>query len=201
MRGCRLANGRWIVLGLVPIVCLVALSTTSAPPNRRSPFVPTVVLPQQAVGDFDGDGRADVARIQHDVHGSSITVHLSDSTVTTQLDANVTALVQRDIDHDGDLDLIATTPTGAILIWINDGHGEFSPQEPSPAFRLAGNSELVHTAQSPSAAVTVPIVPLAPAHTRNLMVVTRIRPPTVESICSRTFGLFPPFRGPPSVHS
>src|SRR6516225_6522824 len=110
----RFNYSRRIAIGLVSAVCLVALRVTSTP-SRFTPFVPTVV-PQQAVGDFDGDGRADVARIQPGVHGSVITVHLSDSQVTTQLDANVSALVERDLDDDGDLDLVATTPTGGVLV-------------------------------------------------------------------------------------
>jgi hypothetical protein len=196
----RFNYSRRIAIGLVSAVCLVALRVTSTP-SRFTPFVPTVV-PQQAVGDFDGDGRADVARIQPGVHGSVITVHLSDSQVTTQLDANVSALVERDLDDDGDLDLVATTPTGGVLVWINDGHGEFSQQEPQRPSDVAG-ATLVRAGQTPSAAVTIQTValPLARARGRRLMAATRIRPPTVESASSRTLGLLPPFRGPPTLHS
>jgi hypothetical protein len=161
------------------------------------------VLPQQAVGDFDGDGQPDVARIQHGVRGSVIAVHLSDSQVTTHLDATVTALVERDIDHDGDLDLVAATPTGAVLVWINDGRGQFSQQTPLRPSRLGGDAGLIQGGQTPSVAVTIQTLALPPARARRRrpIVVTYIRPPTVDSASSRPFGLLPPFRGPPTLHS
>jgi hypothetical protein len=170
--------------------------------SRLMPFVPAVVLPQQAVGDFDGDGRVDVARIQHDVRGSSIAIHLSDSSLTTRLEANVTALVERDIDQDGDVDLIATTPTGAVVVWLNNGRGEFSQSEPLRTSYVTGAAGLFQSKRTLLAASSVPHLAF-PHRTRRRarIVVTRIRPPTLGSVFNRTQGLLPPFRAPPLFHS
>jgi hypothetical protein len=45
-------------------------------------------------------------------------------------------LVAIDIDQDGDLDLVGQTYQHEFVLWINDGHGHFSP--PAPVAQPAG---------------------------------------------------------------
>jgi hypothetical protein len=87
--------------------------------------------PQRVLGDFDGDGRSDIAAIEESAGGPSITVRLSGSSGVTDLETTAAALIKTDIDHDGDLDLVAITPTGELVILINDGRGRFTRQPAS----------------------------------------------------------------------
>lgn len=50
--------------------------------------------------------------------------------------AHVVSAVAIDIDHDGDLDLVASTREDVLVVWINDGNGHFSEAVPveRPAF-------------------------------------------------------------------
>lgn len=96
---------------------------------RQQAFAPASftlrALPQTAEGDFDGDGRPDVATIRDTPVGRRIQVGLSGSSIT-DVTANVTSLLAADVDHDGDLDLVAVSRTGRVQVWINDGHGRFT---------------------------------------------------------------------------
>ena len=54
-------------------------------------------------------------------------------------------LVRADIDHDGDTDLIGITRSLRLLIWLNNGKGDFTPQlaHPTPGLsRVVLYSEL-----------------------------------------------------------
>jgi hypothetical protein len=102
-----------------------------------SPYVPGA-LPQLALGDFDGDGHVDTAAIRDDIGGTHISIKFSGSLSTVDLRAAVTAVVQGDVDDDGDLDLVAATPSGELLIWINDGHGQFTQEPRLPLSGLSG---------------------------------------------------------------
>jgi hypothetical protein len=107
---------------------LIVLSGRPAP--SRTPFVARA-LPQRAFGDLDGDGRSDVASIQDSGRESHILLGLSGSSTHIELTTAVSALVEGDIDHDGDLDLVAATPAGGVIVWLNDGHGNFTRQPPT----------------------------------------------------------------------
>ena len=85
-----------------------------------TPFVPQA-LPQGAPGDFDGDGRPDVALIQDGVNGHHVSVRLSGSPGAVLLDAEVVGVIAADIDHDGDVDLVTAAPSGQVVNWLNDG--------------------------------------------------------------------------------
>src|ERR1700722_6670990 len=104
-------------------LCLLILACTrwpaSSSPGRFTPFAPHA-LPQRAQGDFDGDGRQDLALVQDGADGLHVSVRLSGSSGGLLLEATVVGLIAADIDHDGDLDLIAVAPTGQVIAWLND---------------------------------------------------------------------------------
>jgi hypothetical protein len=88
-------------------------------------------LPQRTQGDFDGDGRIDTVLIQDRAGIAHLSIQLSGSPSAIELDSSVVGVVQGDVDHDGDLDLVGSTANGDLLIWLNDGHGRFTRQLPS----------------------------------------------------------------------
>jgi len=158
-------------------------------------------LPQHAIGDFDGDGQLDVANISARSSGrQDISIALSGSAGDIRLDASVSALIEGDFDHDGDLDLLATTPSGQVLIWVNDGHGRFTRQEPSQRRTIAGEPVLA-SAGDPSVSVVAVDgwVLEAPVRAHRAVVARAIRPPTSISIVSRDRQLVPQFRAPPAA--
>jgi hypothetical protein len=199
MRVVRIRSHPVIALVIVVLVGIVAARARNG--SRGLTPLQLRTLPQRALGDFDGDGRLDVAQIQHDSRGPSITVQLSDSAITARLDANVTAIVERDVDHDGDLDLVAATPTGDMLVWINDGHGGFTRQDVSRAPHLSAQVQLVPSGPTVSAVVQSVVLSYARARRYRRVAVTRIRPPTADSPSSSTSGLLPLFRAPPTTLS
>src|SRR6202040_3517098 len=95
------------------------------------------------------------------------------------LEATVVGLIAADIDHDGDLDLIAVASTGQVIAWLNDGLGRFTVQEASHSNGLAPETVIVDALQDQPAALGVS-APLVEAQTRTGSVVgiARIRPPT-----------------------
>lgn len=158
--------------------------------------------PQRAVGDFDGDGRSDVAFIQSRGAASHVSLALSASSQVVELDEPVTGLVESDIDSDGDLDLVAATATGEVVIWLNDGHGRFTRQAPAPRGDLSGND--------PTVARGVPDCPAALGggaesdanvqHQYEPCASERARPPTaVRSYFTALIRLSP--RAPPALHA
>ncbi len=156
-------------------------------------------LPQRAVGDFDGDGRPDVAKINlRGVGRDDISVSLSGSENPVRLDGTVAALIESDVDHDGDLDLLATTSSGDVLIWVNDGHGQFTrhAQAPrrmlsgAPAFQF-GDSHTVIAAATP-----VPVLPVRAVEWRAVAALAIRAPPQVP-VVSRPSDFLPPLRAPP----
>jgi hypothetical protein len=191
----RLAVSALIVASLSAFVVSRAREGTAR-------FVPRA-LPQRALGDFDGDGRADFALIQgHAGDRHVISVELSGSRSAIQLDADVSALVENDIDHDGDLDLVAARPDGEVLIWLNDGHGRFTRQAALPASGLSGEPTVAPTAWPQSDAITVVSSVLPPLIRREHAVVgTRIRPPSGPAPDSAASPALPALRAPPPARA
>jgi hypothetical protein len=113
--------------------------------GELSPYV-SHVPPRLALGDFDGDGHIDTAVILDDVSGPRISIQFAGSSSTVDLAVPVAAVVQGDVDDDGDLDLVAATPSGELVIWINDGHGRFTQEPVLPASGLAGAPVVAETA-------------------------------------------------------
>jgi hypothetical protein len=187
----------------IVVSALVALgvAATMMPTEARSRYTRFVAqpLPQHAIGDFDGDGRPDIANISARSSGrQDISIALSGSTDDVRLDASVSALIEGDFDHDGDLDLLATTPSGDVLVWVNDGHGRFTRQEPSPRRAITGEPVLASTAD-PSVTVVAAAgwVLEAPIRAHRAVVARAIRPPTAISVVSPDRQLVPALRAPP----
>jgi hypothetical protein len=196
-------SARWLTLVLA-VSALVALGVASTivpgrTPSRYTRFV-AAPLPQHAIGDFDGDGRMDVANISARSTGhQGISIALSGSADAVRLDTSVSALIEGDFDHDGDLDLLATTPSGDVLVWVNDGHGRFTRQDPSPRRAIAGEPVVVSTdSQSVSVVTAGGFVLEARVRAQRAFVARAIRPPTAIRIVSRDRQLVPPLRAPPS---
>jgi hypothetical protein len=173
-----------------------------APRHSSAARVISFTPPQRALGDFDGDGRVDLASIQKTDGRHLISVQLSGSQSLIQLDTAVSALVEGDIDHDGDLDLVATNADGEVLIWLNDGHGRFTRRAASPTYRLAGEATVIPTAW-PEADVIAISPPLMPPLTRREanVIVTRIRPPDGDLPFCDCRPDLPSLRGPPAARS
>jgi len=193
-------RNRLFCLGLIGL--LVSVCGSSAPlswsRSAFTPFVPTQ-RPTKAIGDFDGDGRPDVARIDDQrADASEVSVQLSGSTVSATLHTAVAALVEGDVDHDGDLDLLATTVSGDVVLWVNDGHGHFTRRLPSERHGMAADDAVRAGAGNVLVAVTSAPAPFSSGtHTRESVVVTKIRPPTAPSIPARHLLLLHALRAPP----
>jgi hypothetical protein len=50
-------------------------------------------------------------------------------TIATRYDIVVRGALTADIDHDGDLDVVASTDRG-FLVWVNDGNGQLTSKKP-----------------------------------------------------------------------
>ena len=87
--------------------------------------------------------------------------------------AHIVAAIEVDVDHDGDLDLVARTTDEVFAMWLNEGHGHFVKYRPTAPTTMAA-----------AAAVSVPDGPgLTPATSVRIgydafLVSTYARPPT-----------------------
>jgi FG-GAP-like repeat len=160
-------------------------------------------LPQRAPGDFDGDGRQDLAVIQDGAGGSHISVRLSGSSSTVSLESSAVTIVVTDIDRDGDLDLVAVGPSGQVIAWLNDGRGRFTKQEASRSSRLSPETIVVDPlideplalgAMAPSV-----VVPRTPNGTP--VAATLVRPSTAPLAFDLAFLSLPGLRAPPLARS
>jgi tetratricopeptide (TPR) repeat protein len=109
-----------------------------------------------AVGDFDGDGRADLAVAMDDrlvLFRNASNGHFTDVTKTAGLEQlnQPAGLLWVDYDHDGDLDLFVTgrstgTDKTANILWRNNGNGTFTQWTSQTG--LGGNTPTVGAALS-----------------------------------------------------
>ena len=173
------------------------VSVTRAP-GGLTPFVPRA-LPQRAPGDFDGDGRQDLAIIQEGAAGSHISVRLSGSSSTISLESSAVTIVVTDIDQDGDLDLVAVASSGQVVAWLNDGRGRFTKQEASRSSRLSPETIVVDPLidQPLALGATTPSIVLPRTPNGTPVAVTRVRPPAVPLAFDLVFLTLPGLRAPP----
>jgi hypothetical protein len=192
----KLRQSPRLALGLL-ILARICWPAASSSPQGFTPFTPSA-LPQHAQGDFDGDGRQDLALVQDGVDGSHVSVRLSGSSSALSLDASVVGLIAADIDHDGDLDLVTVAPTGQVIAWLNDGRGRFTVQEASRSNSLSPETLVADALQDEPAALGA-TVPLVEPRTGNgtAVEVALIRPPTVPLAFELGFLSFLRLRAPP----
>ena len=154
--------------------------------------------PQRAQGDFDGDGRVDTAQIEQRAGAGRISIRLSGSSAPVDLEPSVIGVVQGDVDHDGDLDLVAATSAGDLLVWINDGHGRFTRQPASPTRGVSGEPAAAETASHSLLVVSVRTSALpSPAQHEIGLAVAPLRSSPSRSVDDVPDVALPPLRAPP----
>ena len=103
-----------------------------------------------ATGDFDGDGRRDIATVERtaspgDPRGSQLRARIAFAngrssslklapTADASQELRVLAFGSTDVDDDADLDLYASTSDGRLVVLVSDGEGqlEIAPHELTP---------------------------------------------------------------------
>lgn len=189
------------LLARVVVLSVATLSVAFFLPKEHDAFAPFVpqAPPQWALGDFDGDGRVDTALVLDRTGDRRISVQLSGSRAAVHLEAPVSGVIENDIDHDGDLDLVAATPTGDVLIWLNDGHGRFTRQAASRMPGFTSEPGVIHASwpEAPAAGISAPVLS-APAGGETAVVATRVRPPTARAFRAVRRTILPALRAPPS---
>jgi len=114
------------------------------------------------------------------------------------LEASVAGLIAADIDHDGDLDLIAVAPTGQVMAWLNDGRGRFTLQQASPSNVLSPETLVVDALQDEPVALRGAAPSVEPRGENGTAVeVALIRPPTIPLVFDLRFLSLPRLRAPP----
>lgn len=120
-----------------------AQSAQSPPPADWQLHSPHAFWDQDgATADFDGDGRPDLLLITQAGRGArgvhyrldfQLSGNAHPSSISVFGEAGGLHVVPRDVDADGDLDLVVTSAwTFAPLgVWINDGHGNFTGGNPA----------------------------------------------------------------------
>jgi FG-GAP-like repeat len=189
-----------LVLGAALAAATLSASVRSLKaPQAFTPFL-RQAPPQRALGDFDGDGRVDTALIQGGASEGRISVQLSGSTSVVRLDARVSGVIEGDVDHDGDLDLVAFTPDGEVLIWLNDGRGRFTRQAASQSRNVLSDPIIVQTAWPESVAVGIgaPMLP-SPTLGDTALMVARVGAPTLDVPRDLRCQILPALRAPPAA--
>ena len=188
---------RSVRLALTIVGLLVAVSAGGA--RQQQPSFVFQAPPQSARGDFDGDGRIDTALIQDDSGTHRVSIQLSSSSSSIQLDAAVIGVVQGDIDDDGDLDLVAATIDGDVVIWLNDGHGHFDRQPRTNGRGLSSEPGITQATSPERSAIAFQTLALADRARRLTgTVVTQARPPTTCSRIDARCSTLPALRAPPA---
>lgn len=93
------------------------------------------------LGDFNNDGRADLAVADRNDNTTTVLIGKGDGTFATPVRlATITApafLVSGDVNRDGNADLIAASSAGSIQVLYGDGAGGFSAGAISSVFEAA----------------------------------------------------------------
>jgi hypothetical protein len=183
------------------------------PPNAS---LTATVRGSGALGDFDGDQRADVALVEPEgvfngAYRYRVDVHLSTDLHTTfDVDSGAAGglhIIARDVDGDLDLDLVISSEFGRepIGIWINDGHGAFTKGQ---AEIYIGSiwQETEHSLETPHRPLGTPVAAGFPAGSwimepapLSALILSDNLPSRATTHFSvfRTLNLGSPFRAPP----
>jgi len=121
------------------------------------------------IADLDGDGRPDFAIVRAeswDSKGFRYRIELHFSTGVGPSSFSVSAekgglrLLPRDVDGDGDLDLVVMSvwTLAPVGVWMNDGHGEFTRSDPTayPLAMWTEGPEVVSNTPQEAPKATVP---------------------------------------------
>ena len=119
-----------------------ASATSSLPASQALPTTPPQWNYGGAIADLDGDGRTDLVTVTSKSWGSNarryqVNLHLSARADTSSFSVSAEGgglrIVPRDVDGDGDLDLVITSARSLapVGVWINDGHGGFAQGDAS----------------------------------------------------------------------
>jgi hypothetical protein len=163
-----------------------------------TPLVP-VTLPQRAAADFDADGRPDLAVIQEGRGGSQVSVILSGSPHAVTFEIDAVSVAASDIDHDGDTDLVVLEPSNQVVIWLNDGRGHFTEEEPLPSSSLSPATTMAGTWPDEPVLLgpTAPQVVRPPRRNETAVLGTAARPTKVSPAAALRFLALPSLRAPP----
>jgi hypothetical protein len=149
--GRRLSKGMnrqsaW--LRCTPLIFLTIWTLSAACLASEAPIYSTSLLPGTnasldqggAIADLDGDGRPDLAIVR--AEGRSVkgfyyrvelqlSAHLGTSSFKLSAPQGGLHIVARDVNDDGELDLVITSAWShsPVSVWINDGHGTFTESD------------------------------------------------------------------------
>ncbi|MHB8655556.1 MAG: FG-GAP repeat domain-containing protein [Terriglobia bacterium] len=131
-----------------PLTFLAIWTLAAACLASEAPIYSTSLLPGSnasldqggAIADLDGDGRPDLAVVR--AEGRSVkgfyyrvelqlSAHLGTSSFKLSAPQGGLHIVPRDVNGDGELDLVIMTAWShsPIGVWINDGHGAFTESD------------------------------------------------------------------------
>jgi hypothetical protein len=87
--------------------------------------------------------------------------------------AHIVAAIEVDVDHDGDLDLVARTTDEVFTMWLNEGHGHFVKYRPAASTTMTAAAEV----SAPGGRGLAPATPARMGYDANF-VPAFARPPT-----------------------
>jgi hypothetical protein len=129
-------NLRGAALGIAGILATVTLA--SAQFETRGSFLTGPGPSSIAVGDFNHDGKPDIAVVVGETYTSDVAILLGNGDGTFQPPAyytvgvGPTSIVAADFNHDGNLDLAIASQSAYIGILMGNGDGTFQPPTQSP---------------------------------------------------------------------
>jgi len=140
----RPASLGWAFLILVVLWARPAASLASETPSPSTSQLATApALPNQSavIADLDGDRHADVAIVKPEGWSARgfeyrielrLTTRAGTSSFKVAGETGGLRIVARDVDGDGDLDLVikSARSLAPVGVWINDGHGRFTEGDP-----------------------------------------------------------------------
>jgi hypothetical protein len=135
----RIALMLWLLWAL-PAVCHPSEPQTTRPLRQ----VATSALSDRgaAIADLDGDRHPDLAIVRPEGWGPrgvqyqiefDLSTRVASDPLTVTADRGGLRIAARDVDGDGDLDLVVKNSWSLVPVgvWINDGHGRFTKGDPT----------------------------------------------------------------------